>query len=74
MGMSCLRMMEIMATLKVLAEENLQTLKKDTWKEVDDTLQMNDRIRQINELVKAMNYNWSNIPNEWTAEKKQYLK
>ena len=74
MGMSCLRMMETMATLKVLAEENLQTLKKDTWKEIDDTLQMGDRIDQINKLIKTMNHDWDHIPNEWSAEKKQWTK
>lgn len=71
MGHSNMRMMETMATLKVLAEENLQTLKKLTYKDEHDALQMNDRIKQINELMKTMNFDWSNIPNEWSNEKRK---
>jgi len=72
MGIHEKGMMEIMATLKILAEENLQTMKKIFWKDEHDVLQMDDRIKQINELMKVMNHHWSYIPNEWGDEKRLY--
>lgn len=70
MGYSSIRMAETMATLKVLAEENLQTMKKDFWKDEYDTLQMNDRVKKINDLMKTMLFDWERIPAEWDYEKK----
>lgn len=73
MGTNCLGMIEVMAMLKVLAEENIATLKKNYWKDEHDTFQMHDRIKQINDLMKTMNYHWGYIPNEWNTEKKLWL-
>lgn len=72
MGMSVTRMAETMATLKVLAEENLQTLKKSDFKTPEDSLQFQDRIGKINELMEVMNYDWDHIPREWDDEKKAW--
>jgi hypothetical protein len=67
-------MAEIMAELKVLAEENLNTLKQNRFKDPEDSIRMHGRIDRINELMKSMNHAWEYIPGEWDDEKKRHNK
>jgi hypothetical protein len=65
MGMHELGLMEQMVELRVLASENIDTLRKMFYKDEHDTLQVHERIRRIEEIVDKLQYHWQHVPQEW---------
>ena len=73
MGYSGLRIVESFTVLRELSDECLGLLKKGAAGDTTDrVLRIHERVRELPELLKIINYDWERVPGEWDDSVKEW--
>ena len=73
MGRSTIRLVKSLTTLRELSNECLDLLAAGSeGSTMDRVLRIQERIKEIPDILKSINYDWERVPGEWDESVKEW--